>query len=147
MTSPAFGFSFGDFVLAISLIHKTYHCLQDAGGSQSEYAETVTELQHLELLLQELRDGVWSKDGADVGYINAVKVVALTCRVPLNEFLKKMERYKCLGGEKEGEEGGLRRGVLKVRWAFGMREEVERFRAVIVGKTARIGLLLQMCLL
>lgn len=140
MTTPAFGFSFGDFALAISLIHKIYHCLQEAGGSQSEWLETITELQHLELLLQELRDGVWSKDGGmDVGYVNAVKGVALTCRVPLREFLRKMERYRCLS-----DEGGLRRQASKVRWAFGMGEEVERFRGAITSKTVRIGLLLQM---
>lgn len=146
MASPGFGFSVGDFIKVIELIHKAYTSLQDAGGSKEEYELVLADLQQLELLLQELKDGTWGRDG-NAGYLNAVKGMALTCRVPLMSFLKKMERYKSLG-----ERGlvGLRArvgsGVAKVRWGLQMKEEVERFRGVIVAKIVSINLLLQVYL-
>ncbi|KAF8858658.1 hypothetical protein BDZ45DRAFT_622010 [Acephala macrosclerotiorum] len=144
MAAPGFGFSFGDFVQAISILNAVRKALKDTGGANDEFKHVRQDLEHLEILLEQLNRGDWDH-GADAGHLNAVRGLALTCKVPLQDFLVKIEKFKKLSNH---EVCGIRDKVgsaaKKVCWAVGMREQVERFRAVIVAKIASINLLLQM---
>ncbi|KAF4634522.1 hypothetical protein G7Y89_g3576 [Cudoniella acicularis] len=144
MAAPGFGFSFGDFVQAISLLNDVRKALRDAGGAKDEFKHVSVDLQHLEILLEQLNRGKWDQ-GGDAGHLNAVKGMALTCRVPLQEFLAKIEKYKVLQNEDlSGFKDVLSRGRRKVQWAVNMRDEVEKFRALIVAKVVAINLLIQL---
>jgi hypothetical protein len=95
MATPGFGFSFGDFVQAISLLNDVRKALRDTGGAKDEFRHVSVDLQHLEILLEQLAYGNWDH-GGDAGHLNAVKGMALTCKVPLQEFLMKVRKYRAL---------------------------------------------------
>ena len=50
----SFGFSVGDFIAVGSLIKDISSCLQDAGGSKTEYQELLRELECLQQALHHL---------------------------------------------------------------------------------------------
>lgn len=130
MAAPGFGFSFGDFVQAISLLHDTRKALRDTGGARDEYQHVSVDLQHLEVLLEHVNGGTWNH-GGDAGHLNAVKGMALTCKIPLQGFLAKIEKYKVMQREDlSGFRASLRRGGREVEWVVRMRDEVEKFRTL-----------------
>jgi hypothetical protein len=144
MAAPGFGFSFGDFVQAISLLNDVRKALRDTGEAKDEFKHVSVDLQHLEILLEQLNRGKWDQ-GCDAGHLNAVKGMALTCRVPLQEFLAKIERYKVLQRDDlSGFKDLLGSGRRKAEWVIKMKDEVENFRALIVAKVVSINLLLQL---
>jgi hypothetical protein len=144
MAAPGFGFSFGDFVQAISLLNDVRKALRDTGGAKDEFQHVLVDLQHLEILLEQLNCGAWDH-GGDAGHLNAVKGMALTCKVPLQDFLARVEKYKVLQTEDlSGFRAMVGRGGRKVQWATKMKDEVEKFRALIVAKVVAINLLIQL---
>jgi hypothetical protein len=144
MTAPGFGFSFGDFVQAIKILNDIRKALRDVGGAEDEFKHVLVNLQHLEILLDRLNCESWD-NGGDAGRLNVVKGMALTCKVPLQEFLARIEKYKKMGSGK-GVAFRARIGAeaAKIRWAVVMRNEVEKFGAVIMAKVVSINLLLQL---
>ena len=144
MATPGFGFSFGDFVAAIKLLNDIRKALRDIGGAEDEFKHVLIDLQHLEIILEQLNHGTWDQ-GADAGHLNAVKGMALTCKIPLQDFLAKMEKYKSL---QTRDISGFRAGVgvarRKTQWAISMKDEVEKFRALIVAKVVAINMLVQL---
>jgi hypothetical protein len=142
MAAPGFGFSFGDFVQAISILNDVRKALRDTGGAKDELKSVSVDLEQLEILFEQLDRGSWDH-GGDAGHINAVKGMALTCKAPLQEFLAKLEKFKKL---KETNLRGFRAGVRgearKMRWAVEMKDEVEKFKTVIVAKLTPITLLM-----
>ena len=144
MATPAFGFSFGDLVQAVQLIHRICKAMRESGGATDEFKLVFVELEYLEILLQQLICGSWD-NGADAGHLNAVKGLALTCKVHLEEFLVKLERFKLLGsGGSAGVRARIGIGTAKARWAVQMKDEVEKFRTLIMAKMVSINLLLQL---
>jgi len=143
MAAPAFGFSFGDMVAAIKILNDVRTALRETGGSRDEFQQVLVDLQRLEIILEQLNRGAWSHEG-DAGHFNAIKGMASTCQVPLRELLTKIEKYKIMQAQ---ESGGLRAKLKgearKVQWAVTMKEEVEKFRAVIVAKIVTLSLLIQ----
>jgi hypothetical protein len=144
MAAPGFGFSFGDFVAAASLINEIRKALRDVGGAKDEFQQISIELQHLEILLDQLNRGSWDH-GGDPGHLNAVKGVALACKVPLEEFLIKFQKYKIFT-DRQPLSFKKRIGMeaRKMQWAVNMREDIAKFRAIIVSKVVAINLLLQL---
>ena len=141
MTTPAFGFSFGDFVTLISLISDIRKALQESGGAKDEIQAVLIDVAQLKSLLTHLSDDAWGH-GVDVTHVNAVRGLALTSQVPLREFLAKIRKYRDVG---LGGMHGLKRTVnevRKVQWAVGMKEEISNFRTVIVYKVVTINTLL-----
>jgi hypothetical protein len=144
MATPGFGFSFGDFVAAIGLVNDIRKALRETGGAKDEFKRVYVDLQHLEILLDHLNRGTWDQSG-DAGHLNAVKGMALTCKIPLQEFLAKMEKYKSLrSSEVRGFRETVDAGKRKMQWGISMKEEVEKFRALIVAKVVAINMLLQL---
>jgi hypothetical protein len=107
MAAPGFGFSFGDFVQAISILNDVRKALRDTGGAKHEIKSVSVYLEQLGILFEQLDRGSWDH-GGDAGHINAVKGMALICKAPLQEFLAKLEKFKKL---KETNLGGFRAGV------------------------------------
>ena len=82
MATPAFGFSFRDFVSAIQILNSIRKALRSTGGARDEFQNFSLELEHLEILLQQLQHGTWDH-GGDPGHLMAVKGMALTIKIPL----------------------------------------------------------------
>jgi hypothetical protein len=143
MATPGFGFSFGDFVAAIKLLNDIRKALRDTGGAEDEFKHVLVDLQHLEILLEHLNHGAWDQ-GTDAEHLNAVKGMALTCKIPLQEFLAKVSKYKSLQSRKSGFRAGMSVGRRKAQWAIGMKDAVEKFRALIVATVVAINMLVQL---
>ena len=135
-----FGFSAGDFAIAIGLIVRISKALRDSGGASAECRDILQDLQTLQQLLG-LLETLRPADGS-VSHINAVRGMALACRVPLLEFAKKLERSYGLALGAGSSKGMFTRGVKKVQWAVLVEEEVAKFRGVIAAKVHNISLLL-----
>ena len=134
-----FGFSAGDFAIAIGLIVRISKALRDAGGAAAEYRDILQDLQTLQQLLG-LLERLRPANGS-VSHINAIRGMALACRIPLLEFAEKIESYGAALGV--GSSKGMSiRGVKKVQWAFIVDEEVAKFRGIIAAKVYNITLLL-----
>jgi hypothetical protein len=144
MAAPGFGFSVGDFISAISILNEIRKALQDSGGAEEEFHELLLDLQQLEVVLQWLERGDWGRSG-DLGHVNAVRGMALTCQVPLKEFWGKIQKYKVMVSDHSQviSVAGKVKGVArKVQWAVQMKEEITKFRTVIVSKVAALNLLM-----
>lgn len=75
-------------------------------------------------------------------HLNAVKAMALTIRLPLTDFLGKLEKFQLLRDKTR--EGGMkmRKTKLKDQWATMMQAEVVKMRAVLTMKIVTISVLL-----
>ena len=138
---PAFGFSASDFVTAIGLINDFRKALKDSGGSKDDFLLLLQDLEQLQIVLEQLKNGLWGA-GGDVGHVNAVRAMALTVQTPLRDFLSKIEKYRCMASVAGGVKSHFASKARKIQWAVAMREDVTRLRAVIATKLLNMSLLL-----
>ena len=139
---PAFGFSVGDFINAIGLINQVRKALKDVGGAEDDIRTVLQELQQLELLLTQLRDGHWGH-GGDISHVNAIRGVALSCESFLKDFLRKVEGFHAAVSSKPGSSAkAVTRGYKQVRWAVSMKEEVHQLRLLVLSKLVTVNVLL-----
>lgn len=134
-----FGFSAGDFATAIGLIVRISKALKDSGAAAAECRDILQDLQTLQQLLG-LLETLRPADGS-ISHINAVRGMALACRIPLLEFAQKIESYEAALGVSSSK-GLFTKGVKKVQWAVLVEEEVAKFRGIIAAKVHNITLLL-----
>ncbi|KAL8792645.1 MAG: hypothetical protein Q9195_004773 [Heterodermia aff. obscurata] len=154
--TPAFGFSVGDFIntigefvasydcalltpFLIDLIRKISKALKEVGGASAEYQDVVIELKGLKHALQHLEALEPTED--NVGHVNAIRSMALACKLPLQEFMVKLEEYEVSLGP-WAERRSFRGARRKTQWAISFRQEVEKLRALVAGKQISINLLL-----
>ena len=133
-----FGFSAGDFATAIGLIVRISKVLKDSGAAAAECRDILQDLHTLQQLLRHL-EMLRPADGS-VSHINAIRGMALACRIPLLEFAEKIESYEPALG-RGSSKAMFTRGVEKVQWAILVEEEVAKFRGIIA-KVHNITLLL-----
>lgn len=138
---PAFGFSTSDFITAIGLINDFRKALRDSGGSKDDFLLLLQDLEQLQIVLEQLKDGVWG-GGGDVGHVNAVRAMALTVQTPLKDFLLKNEKYRCMASGARGVKTYFASNARKMQWAVAMHEDVSKLRAVIATKLLNMSLLL-----
>ena len=133
----SFGFSVGDFVAAANLIAEIISALRTS--STSAYHELVVELHNLERALDDIEHLKCVPE--QIPAATAVKVAALTCRFPLDEFATKFKKFQCLQGQ---ETLGVRQRMnvwrLKLEWGFTMEEEVQRLRTYLVAHVGSLNM-------
>lgn len=142
MPVPAFGFSAGDFIAAISIVHKSITALKDAGGGTNEYQALLQELEHLQLVLDELAN-ISSASSSSQNHYNAVIGMAYEVQIPLKAFADKM--HASFGHMLDS--GFGRRWISakeKINWAISMQKEVQNIRAIVTMKLVSICVLLAM---
>jgi hypothetical protein len=136
----SFGFSLGDFLAASNLVSQVICALREAGGSSFQYQRLRLELDALGLALREA-DQLVPVEGLEAT-VEAIKATALSCQLPLREFLQSIVKYdKGLG---MGHSAGIMKDVLyKVKWVASKKlEATMKLRAEIVGYLGGINLLL-----
>jgi hypothetical protein len=52
MAAVPFGFSFGDFVAAVEIIHKAAQALRRSAGAQNQFCQAAADLESLERVLK-----------------------------------------------------------------------------------------------
>jgi hypothetical protein len=135
----SFGFSVGDFVAVGKLIVEIISSLQTIGGAKSEYQELIREFESLNAALRHL-------DRLDHGathsqIIGSIKYTALSCRVPLEDFLTKIKKYdRSLGLWSQSSR--IKTVPDKVRWSFGRNDEIRRLQTYLNVHIGTINILL-----
>lgn len=135
----SFGFSVGDFVAATKLINDIVSSLQTS--STSEYREITLELHGLKGALHEIEHLQCSPNQQPA--VNAIKVAALMCQYPLEDFAAKLQKYESLGvehGGKLGKKDLLKMWGRKLKWGFVMEEELLRLRAYLVAHVGSLNM-------
>jgi hypothetical protein len=136
----SFGFSVGDFIAAASLIERAVSALREAGGSAYQYQRTLLKLHALQRSLQDV-DRLDPVEGLEP-MVEAIKATALSCQLPLHEFLTSLQKYdRSLA---LGQKDGVMKDVLcKLKWVTTKKlEAVEKLQAEITAYTGGINLLL-----
>ena len=139
--APAFGFSVGDFINALSLINKIRKALKDTDGAKDDIDSVLLELEQLELILNQLIDGNWGS-GSDVGYVNAVRGMAVFCQIPLERYLKQLENFRLASVRSENFRYRLRGVAIKSQCALSMKDETSAFRSVVTSRIVLSSLLM-----
>ena len=112
-----FGFGVGDGIAVANLIASIVKCLRDTGGARSDYQELIRELESLENALNHV-DRL--KDPA----ADRIKCAALMCRYPLQEFLRKIEKYE----GRIGLHAGSHSVFPRLQWGLGKKGEIAKLR-------------------
>lgn len=136
----SFGFSIGDFLAAAGLIAQVVTALHEAGGSSSQYRRLILELYSLGRSLEEV-DRLEPVEGLE-STIEAIKATALSCQLPLHEFLDGIKKYdRSLG---IGCSSGVMKDVLsKTKWVASKKlEDAAKLEAQIAVYLGSISLLL-----
>ena len=127
----SFGFSIGDFITTGMLIHDIISSL--SSSSIAEYRELILELHGLQRALHGIEH--LKSDPSQEAAINGIKVAALMCQHPLDEFAGKLRNFEGLSGTVASKATKLEVVKLcakKLKWGFCMKEEVNKLRAYIV---------------
>ena len=138
--APAFGFAVGDFISTIALIAKVSRALQTTGGAASDYQQVRIELDSLQRILQHLER--LEPYGSNTNHVNAVRAIALACKVPLQNFLDNLEKFESSLGPFAS--NSLRSSGRKVQYSLFLTKEVDKLRAFVGAKVISINLLLSM---
>lgn len=137
--SVGFGFSAGDFIAALELVTTVVNALRESGDASTEYRALISQLLHLETALLAVKrvelEDVQHAEGV------ALQQAASQCQRTIDAFWKKIAKYQphLRGG---GSGSRVKDGWMRVRWAVCRREDVERFKADLMGHTESIDLLL-----
>ena len=99
----SFGFSVGDFLAAGKLISDVISSLRAA--SVSEYRELILELDGLERALYEIEH--MKCNSSQEAAVNAIKVAALMCQHPLDDFAGKLRKFEGLGSDEANKRSRL----------------------------------------
>ena len=123
------------------LVTKVSKALKDKCGASTEYQHVQLELQALERTLQHLQALQPTQSNQD--HVNAIRGMALTCRIPLQEFLERIESYESsLGPFSALNRRSFKSVGQKSRWAIFMNDEVTKLRTAVGAKVLSIDLLL-----
>ncbi|KAK6537414.1 hypothetical protein TWF694_011601 [Orbilia ellipsospora] len=137
--ASAFGFSVGDFISAAVLIKNVAEALKASGGATQEYQQVLVELEGLDRALKAV--AALDPNTSNSNHVNAIRGMALSCQLPLRQFLEGLQKYDNFLGPFAS--GSSTSSVLrKAKWAMHKAESVRNLRAVLAAKVTSINLLL-----
>lgn len=123
----SFGFSAGDFLATARLIRSIVDALRTS--SISDLRELTVELENVQRALYEIGHLQPSPDQELA--INSIKIAALLCKHPLDEFAVKIRKYESLGKVATIRADQLKQWRMKLQWGLTMEEEVQRIRLIL----------------
>jgi hypothetical protein len=136
----SFGWSAGDIVAALKLLHQIGSALRDSGGASSDFQDTLSFLQTLSRTLEHLN--VLQAAGLDSDVANILREQYDEIRVPLATFLKDVgARFEPSLGVK-GERNKILAAPRKIQWALSTSKKVRRLQEQIAVPMSSVGILL-----
>ena len=145
MAAVPFGFSFGDFVAAIEVIHKAAQALKRSSGAQSNFNQAVADLETFETVLNQVV--ALSSTTSNPQNFEAIRLCAFQCHPPLAHFLQRVRAYETrlsyLPKSKTHLLDGITGTFWKIKWAVKVEEEVAKLKAAVGPQLVAIGVLLQ----
>ena len=145
MAAVPFGFSVGDFVASIELIHKAAKALRSTSGATGHYQQTLLDLELIESVLRRVQGLSPASAGQET--IRAIQLCSLGCHVPLDHFLQKAKKLEPFlnfkGNSSTANFLHIRKAGHKLRWAILLEEDVAKLKASIGPGIEIINTLLQ----
>lgn len=137
----SFGFSVGDFLAAIELVHDLATALSDGHGSSLKFQGLVQELYSLERVMVEIKNLEVSTELESRLWM--VQQAASHCQTAIGNFLQKSDVYmRCL--RQGGSANWWKDAFYKIKWAVYKADDVDELRACLRGHAAAMGLMLQL---
>lgn len=128
------------------LIRAICKALKDIPGSVLEYQQLIVELHGLGKTLDVLRNLQPAEN--DVDHVNTVCLMALTVRISLEDFLGKLRKFEKAMQIPAPASVSLRGSFRiqdkyrKAEWELVFKDEVQKFRAMIMPRVSAINVLL-----
>jgi hypothetical protein len=145
MAAVPFGFSFGDFVAAVEVIHKAAQALRRSAGARNQIIQAAADLESFERVLRKVQTLI--PDTVNPDTLAAIRLCAYACHLPLGHFVQRMGKYERHLSQRHGSKPGffntIGKGYWKIRWALGVEEDVAKLKAAIGPGFATIETLLQ----
>jgi hypothetical protein len=145
MAAVPFGFSFGDLVAAVEIIHKAAQALRRSAGAQNQFRQAAADLESLEMVLkrvQALGPTITSPET-----LAAIQLYAYTCQLPLRQFTQRIKEYErhLSPPHDTGAHvlNDIKVGYWNVKWALQVESDVAKLKAAIGPGLTAISLLLQ----
>ncbi|KAK3385318.1 hypothetical protein B0H63DRAFT_559950 [Podospora didyma] len=127
MTTPAFGFSAGDFISAVTLLRTLSKALRDAGGAAEDYRNLKEELDVLHNVLAQFQA---SQSGPAGPFSSPTKQQIGLALKTSSEFLSFISKFDAkLGGQAPS--AWYRGAGKKAQWAVVYAKKVEELRAKV----------------
>lgn len=137
--SVGFGFSVGDFIAGIELVHTVIGALRESGDSSTEYQELISQLYTLETALQRVKQV--ELDDIQHSEAVALRQAASQCQRTIDGFLEKITKYQ--PSLRAGGSGHtIKDAWRKVKWALCQKEDVVKFKMDLMAHTVSINMLL-----
>lgn len=137
----SFGFSVGDFLAAIELVHDLATALSDGHGSNLKFQGLVQELYSLERVMVEIKNLEVSPELESRLWM--VQQAASHCQTAIGNFLQKSDVYmRCL--RQGGSANWWKDAFYKIKWAVYKADDVDELRACLRGHATAMGLMLQL---
>jgi hypothetical protein len=145
MAAVPFGFSFGDFVAAVEIIHKAAQALRRSAGAQNQFCQAAADLESLERVLKRVQ--ALGPANTSPETLAAIQLYAYTCQLPLRQFTQRIKEYERhltppinTGVQVSKDIKGV---YWKVKWALQIEGDVAKLKAAIGPGLTAISLLLQ----
>lgn len=135
----SFGFSVGDFITFGRLILHIVSSLR--ASSIAEYRELIIELHSLQRALHEI-EYLECHPSQELA-VSGIKVAALVCQYPLEEFAGRLKKFESLITGSAGHVSRVDKVKMwgkKLRWGFCMEEEVMKLRAYLVAHVGSLNM-------
>ncbi|KAF2635970.1 hypothetical protein P280DRAFT_553318 [Massarina eburnea CBS 473.64] len=139
----SFGFSTGDFIAALNLIQGAIDAISSSHGSSAQYRSLLRELYALESAL--LRVKSLELDASLDSEKRALEQAASLCQRDIDEFLTRIREYQPhlrAGGSGDGMGAKAKDAWMKIKWAKCREDDVDRFKAVLMGHSGSISRML-----
>ena len=137
----SFGFAVGDFLAVTKLIVEISESLKDSTGSARQFQHLLLELDNLRHALHEVDKLTADGPPELLTTITAINVTALSCRLPLAQFLEGIRKYEASLGL--GCSAGKFKDMnMRVKWALGKQKAVDELRKELCAHVGSINMLL-----
>ncbi|MCJ1255062.1 hypothetical protein MMC24_002878, partial [Lignoscripta atroalba] len=120
----SFGFSVGDFLLAVEIAKRIRSRFVDA---PDQFRVISYEVKNLSNVLRDVDDVLPQRDLSEQQKIELGKIIE-SCREVLNELEKTLDKYQELDPGTKGKVGGSRRVWRRLRWD---QKDIDGFRSRI----------------
>jgi hypothetical protein len=124
----AFGFSVGDFLAGLQLVHAVTASLKASTGSRAKFKQLITELDNLGDTLQAITT-LPCPPGQELR-LSSIQNAVSKCNEDIAAFVQKKQRYKKAFDANASKKWWI--GVLeKVSWELYGKKDVSEFRDII----------------
>ena len=145
MAAVPFGFSVGDFVACIEILHKAAQALKRSSGARDQFHQAVADLEGLVALLRKVE--ALSPTTTKPETIEAVRLCAFKCHLPLNHFLERIKTYDAhlihSPGPRKHAVHKIVGSFWKLDWAVRVEEDVAKLKVSIGPLLTAMTVLLQ----